>query len=281
VPASAQVGVSVGIGLPPPIAFATPPELIVIPETYVYVVPDVADDIFFYEGWWWRPWGGRWYRSRHYSSGWVYYGGVPAFYASVPVTWRNDYRNHRWYGRPWNYQRIPQYQVQRNWNQWQRTRHWENQQTWGVQGLERRDHRQGARVANPPYQPRSQAEQRPQPHEGYNPRAQAQPQPPAAVNPQYQGRPQGQARPPEGVNPQYQARPQGQPRPQAQEGANPQYQARPQGQPRPPAQVTAVPPQPQGAVAPQPPPVAEASPPPTREGRPQGGRPEREPRPPQ
>ena len=278
VPASAQVDVRVGIGLPPPIAFATPPELIVIPETYVYVVPDVADDIFFYEGWWWRPWGGRWYRSRHYGGGWAYYGGVPAFYASIPVTWRNDYRNHRWYGRPWNYQRIPQYQVQQNWNRWQQTRHWENQQTWGVQGLERRDHRQGARVANPPYQPRPQVEQRSQPQQGYNPsyqqrpppQAQAQPRPYEGASPQYQGRPQGQ--PPQGANPQYQGRPpQGQPRPQ------PQPQAAVPPQP----QVTAVPPQPQRAVAPQPPPVAQANPPPAQEGRPQGARPEREPRPPQ
>ena len=70
IPTMARVDVSVNIGLPPPIMFAAPPSLIVMPETYVYVVPDVDVDIFFYNGWWWRPWEGRWYRSRHYDSGW-------------------------------------------------------------------------------------------------------------------------------------------------------------------------------------------------------------------
>jgi hypothetical protein len=67
IPAMARVDVNVGIVLPPPIVFAAPPELIVLPETYVYVVPNADMDIFFYQGWWWRPWEGRWYRSRYYN----------------------------------------------------------------------------------------------------------------------------------------------------------------------------------------------------------------------
>jgi len=128
-------GVNVSIGLPPPIEFAGPPEMIVLPETYVYVVPDLDVDIFFYSGWWWRPWQGRWYRSQYYNSGWGYYQSVPPFYAGIPSGWRNDYRNHRWRGHQWNYQRIPHQQVQQNWRSWEQSKHWENQQTWGVQGL--------------------------------------------------------------------------------------------------------------------------------------------------
>jgi len=73
--AMADVDVKIGINipLPPPIIFPAPPEVVVIPETYVYAVPDVDADIFFYGGWWWRPWEGRWYRSRYYDSGWNYY----------------------------------------------------------------------------------------------------------------------------------------------------------------------------------------------------------------
>ncbi|MEN6469523.1 MAG: hypothetical protein ABFD45_11310, partial [Smithella sp.] len=71
-PAIAGVNVDVDISLPPPIIFAAPPALVVLPETYVYVVPDVDVDIFFYGGWWWRPWDGRWYRSQSYNSGWAY-----------------------------------------------------------------------------------------------------------------------------------------------------------------------------------------------------------------
>ena len=57
VPTMAGVNVSIGISLPP-IIFGGPPELVVIPETNVYSVPSVDADIYFYGGWWWRPWEG-------------------------------------------------------------------------------------------------------------------------------------------------------------------------------------------------------------------------------
>ena len=76
IPTMAAVDISIGISLPPPIVFAAPPEVIVIPETYVYVVPDIDVDIFFWGGWWWRPWEGRWYRSQYYDRGWGYYSSV-------------------------------------------------------------------------------------------------------------------------------------------------------------------------------------------------------------
>ena len=127
----AGVDVNISISLPPPIVFAAPPEVVVIPETYVYVVPDLDVDIFFYNGWWWRPWEGRWYRSRNYNSGWGYYRNVPSFYRGIPSGWRNDYRDHRWRGHQWNYQRIPHQQVQQNWSSWEKNRHWEKQQYLG------------------------------------------------------------------------------------------------------------------------------------------------------
>ncbi len=133
--ARADVDVHIGIGLPLPIVFAAPPSLVVVPETYVYVVPDIEVDLFFYDGWWWRPWQGRWYRSRHYNSGWFYYQRVPSFYGWIRPGWRDYYRHHRWRGHRWNYHRIPHHEVERNWRDWERSRHWERQQTWGVQGL--------------------------------------------------------------------------------------------------------------------------------------------------
>ena len=136
VPIPTMAGVDVGINISlPPIVFAAPPELVVLPGTYIYVVPDSEEDIFFYGGWWWRPWQGHWYRSHYYNSGWGYYQSVPSFYAGIPSSWRNDYRDHRWRGHQWNYQRIPQQQVQRNWKGWESSKHWEKQNTWGVQGL--------------------------------------------------------------------------------------------------------------------------------------------------
>ncbi len=130
----AAVDISIGISLPPPIVFAAPPEVIVIPETYVYVVPNLEVDIFFHGGWWWRPWEGRWYRSHYYDRGWSYYQSVPSFYFDVDPGWRRYYRDHNWGGHRWRYERISHEQLQRNWKTWNNTRRWEKQGTWGVQG---------------------------------------------------------------------------------------------------------------------------------------------------
>ncbi len=135
VPVMAGVNVDVHISLPPPIVFAAPPALIVLPETYVYVVPDAEVDIFFFDGWWWRPWEGRWYRSQFYDSGWRHYRSVPSFYVQVPSRWRDDYRDRRWRGQKWDHRPIPHEQVKRNWDGWKRNKHWEKQNTWGVSGL--------------------------------------------------------------------------------------------------------------------------------------------------
>ena len=121
--------------LPPRIAFSAPPVVVVIPGTYVYGVPDADVDIFFYQGWWWRPWEGRWYRSQNYNSGWSHYRSVPSFYSEIPSGWRNNYRKHRWGVYRWDYQRISHRQLQRNWSTWERDRYWEKHNTGGVRGL--------------------------------------------------------------------------------------------------------------------------------------------------
>jgi hypothetical protein len=199
-PTMARGDAGISIPLPPPIVFAAPPVMIVLPETYVYVVPDMDVDIFFYNGWWWRPWQGRWYRSRNYSSGWGYYRTVPSFYLMIPSGWRNDYREHRWRGQQWNYQRIPHQQVQRNWKNWETSKHWEKQNTWGVQGLkpQTRPPKQSREVLPPKSQPQprevkpersQQQRQEAAPHsrEAYKPQQrEAGPQSREAVQPQRQ-----------------------------------------------------------------------------------------------
>lgn len=133
-PAGALAGVSVhvDIPLPPPIIFPAPPHVVVIPETHVYAVPDIPEDIFFYGGWWWRPWQGRWYRSRYYDRGWVHYPRPPVFHRHVPPGWRNYYKEHRWKEYPWQYRHIPHQDLQRNWRHWKRNRYWEREK-WGLQ----------------------------------------------------------------------------------------------------------------------------------------------------
>ena len=139
----AQVSVSVGIPLPPPIVVQGPPNVVVLPDAPdVYVDPDVSVDLFFWNGWWWQFWDGRWYRSHSYDRGWGYYNQVPSFYFDVDTHWRGYYRDHSWGGHPWNYQRIPNAQLQRNWKSWHTSGYWQKQKSWGVQG----------------YQPRAQAE---------------------------------------------------------------------------------------------------------------------------
>ena len=177
VPTMAGVDVGVSISLPPLIVFATPPEMVVIPETYVYVVPDSDVDIFFYDGWWWRPWEGRWYRSRHYGSGWVHYQRVPSFYRRIPSGWRNDYRDHRWGGHQWNHQRIPHQQVERNWSNWKKSNHWEKQQTWGVQGLKPRTRsQQPSKAAQPKSQAKPQSREDAKPQQSRPQSGEVQPQ---------------------------------------------------------------------------------------------------------
>lgn len=157
VPSTAGVNVSIGIGLPP-LVFSAPPEVVVIPNTYVYAVPDAGVDIFFYNGYWWRPWEGRWYRSRHYNSGWSHYNRTPGFYSHVPSGWRNNYRDRRWNGQQWNHQRIPQRQLQRNWRTWEKNKHWERNNSWGVQGSKHQSQSRGyqSRHSQPQYQGASQ-----------------------------------------------------------------------------------------------------------------------------
>ena len=106
--------------LPPPIPFAVPPNVVVLPGTDVYVVPDVEVDIFFQGGWWWRQWRGNWYRSYYYDHGWAYYRDYPSWHRRIPHDWRYNYSNHIWRGRPWNPPQINHGNLNNHW----RGGHW-------------------------------------------------------------------------------------------------------------------------------------------------------------
>ena len=160
IPTMAGVDISIGISLPPPIVFEAPPDVIVMPDTDdVYVVPDIDVDMFFWNGWWWRPWEGRWYRSHYYDRGWAYYNNVPSFYFDVDPGWRGYYRDHNWYGHRWNYERIPHQRLQQNWKSWHNNRYWERQRTWGVQSYQPRPQQQRQELR---HQRQEQYQQRPE-----------------------------------------------------------------------------------------------------------------------
>jgi hypothetical protein len=186
----AGVNVSIGISLPPLIVFEAPPDVIVLPDTNdVYVVPEIDVELFFWNGWWWRPWEGRWYRSHYYNRGWGYYNAVPSFYFDVDPGWRGYYRDQNWYGYRWNYERIPTRQLRQNWRNWHNNRHWENQKTWGVQGYQPRPQQQRQEIR---YQRQEQYQQRPEVHQNQQQQQQRQPQVQQNKQQQQQQRPQVQ-----------------------------------------------------------------------------------------
>lgn len=189
IPAMAQAGVSISIGLPPPIVFAGPPEVIVLPDTYyVYVVPGIDIDLFFWNGWWWRPWNGRWYRSRYYDRGWAYYRYVPSFYYDVDPGWRTYHKDHRWRGRQWYYERLSYDRLQRNWQRWRNDRHWDRRQAWGVQNYQPPPKQQRQELR---YQRRQEYRQRPEVRQYQKERREQQRQP--QVRQPRQQRPQGKS----------------------------------------------------------------------------------------
>ena len=116
----AAVNVNIGVNLPA-YRFAAPPDVVVIPGTYVYMVPDIDVDVLFFQGYWWRPYEGRWYRSRDYKGSWIYVAP-----ARVPLGLRQlpqDYR-HRLSS---EHERIPHGDVKRNWKKWEKEKHWDKQ----------------------------------------------------------------------------------------------------------------------------------------------------------
>ena len=66
-PALAQLPVEV---TPPPISFESPPPLVTIAPG-VQVVPDLDEEVFFVDGYYWSRRGDVWYRMKGYQGGWL------------------------------------------------------------------------------------------------------------------------------------------------------------------------------------------------------------------
>jgi hypothetical protein len=115
--AEVNIDIGVNIGVPPPVVIPAPPPVVVIPSTYVYFVPDIEVEILFYQGCWYRPHQGRWYRATAYNGPWVYVelGRVPPALLGLPP----DYRRV-----PPGHQRIPHGQLQKDWRRWKNEKHW-------------------------------------------------------------------------------------------------------------------------------------------------------------
>ncbi len=121
----AEVSVNIQIGPPPAYAFPGPPQVIAIPGTYVYLVPGVAVEILFYQGYWYRPYEGRWFRSRSYNGPWQYREHVPEAIVELPPDYYHAYREP-----PPEYRRVPYGQLKKNWGSWENSRYWEQDEYW-------------------------------------------------------------------------------------------------------------------------------------------------------
>lgn len=138
-PAPATAGVRVGIGIQlPPLIFPGPPALVVVPGSYVYYPPAVGVDIFFYRGYWYRPYGGYWYRANDYNGPWshITVERVPRVLHRLPPTYRHARQSR---------EAVPYSQVKTHWRAWERDRHWnrderERYQSRGRSHGENREH---------------------------------------------------------------------------------------------------------------------------------------------
>ena len=95
--------------------------MVVIPDTYIYVVPKAEVDIVFYHGYWYRPHGGRWYRASSYNGPWglLAVAQVPRTFQKLPPQFRNVQPMH---------ESVPYQQVKKNWKQWEKERYWDSSQ---------------------------------------------------------------------------------------------------------------------------------------------------------
>jgi len=109
-------------GLPapplPPLLIPVPPPVVLIPGTYAYFAPDVDIELIFYGGYWYRPFGGGWYRAPHYNGPWGFVStkNVPGYLTNLPPGYRRG---------PHTQERIPYGHLKKNWKTWEQNKHWD------------------------------------------------------------------------------------------------------------------------------------------------------------
>ena len=127
-PATAGVNVNVNIG-PPAVVVAEPPEVVVVPNSMVYFAPGVSVELLFFEGYWWTPKEGRWFRARGYDGPWTIVGprGVPREIVRLPRDYRSVYvrGEHVPYGqlkKHWRHREIERRERRGEWKHYKEDR---------------------------------------------------------------------------------------------------------------------------------------------------------------
>jgi hypothetical protein len=76
---AAPGGMAVGVSVP---------RMTYVADTGIQVVAGAPGDVFYYDNVYWRWYGGHWWRSPMWNSGWVVVTSVPRVFLSIP---RNHY----------------------------------------------------------------------------------------------------------------------------------------------------------------------------------------------
>ena len=84
-----SVGVNIGVPPPPPMVFAAPPHLVVIPGSPVYYAPGASVNFFFHSGRYYTFHDGAWFFATKHNGPWAFIkpGHVPAPVLGVPVAY--------------------------------------------------------------------------------------------------------------------------------------------------------------------------------------------------
>ncbi len=118
---AADVSVNITVAAPPPITFATPPDVVVVPSgtTDVYMVPNTVG-LYFYGGYWYRFHEGYWFRASLYSGPWKTIGVslVPGDVVVIPPDYILSV--------PPGYHRIHYGDFHSHWRDWGRNHYWNN-----------------------------------------------------------------------------------------------------------------------------------------------------------
>lgn len=112
--AEADVNININLNGIPDVSISDNASVVLIPDTPdVYFVADSSEDIFFWNGMWWRSWQGKWFKSENSNGGWQPYNKAPEFYSKVNPHWKQNYKAGKWNGKPWKYKKVPQGQMKK------------------------------------------------------------------------------------------------------------------------------------------------------------------------
>ncbi len=104
----------------PPIITESYTHVVHIPGTYVYAVPDIDSEVFFYGGRWFSYHDNYWFRATVYSGPWVRVriGNVPSRLHRLPGHYRQHIHSKS--------HRIHRSELKKHWKSWERDRHWDH-----------------------------------------------------------------------------------------------------------------------------------------------------------